>query len=80
MVAWRYEISVLVLKKFFTRSQYFSTPPTQHLPRGHVISSNSFSELALQSHHLLISVYLLQERGTNDIYLSIAGDKRSTQS
>ena len=25
MVAWRYEISLLVLKKYFTRSQYFST-------------------------------------------------------
>ena len=25
MVGWRYEISLLVLKKYFTRSQYFST-------------------------------------------------------
>ena len=25
MAAWRYEISLLALKKYFTRSQYFST-------------------------------------------------------
>ena len=68
-----------VEKIFHSFAIFFNTSNTTS-PSGHVISSNSFSELALQSHHLLISVYLLLERGTNDIYLSIAGDKRSTQS
>ena len=58
-----------VEKIFHSFAIFFNTSNTTS-PRGHVISSNSFSELALQSHHLLISVYLLQERGTNDIYLA----------
>ena len=45
MAAWRYEISLLVLKKYFTRSlrslvKYFSTLERNFVsPRGHVTSS-----------------------------------------
>ena len=47
MAAWRYEISPLVLKKYFTRLlpslvKYFSTLEEIRIvvsPRGHVISS-----------------------------------------
>ena len=43
MAPWRYEISLLVLKKYFTserseRVKYFSTLEAK-FPRGHVISS-----------------------------------------
>ena len=44
MAAWRYEISLLVLKKFFTRSlsslvKYFQHSKRNFVsPRGHVIS------------------------------------------
>ena len=47
MVAWRYEISLLVLKKYFTRSQhslvkYFSTLEEKfRISTRHVISSIS---------------------------------------
>ena len=45
MAAWRYEISLLVLKKYFTRSLRSLVKYFQHSkrnlvsPRGHVISS-----------------------------------------
>ena len=45
MVAWRYEISLLALKKYFTserseRVKYFSILEEKFVfPRGHVISS-----------------------------------------
>ena len=45
MVAWRYEISLLVLKKYFTRSlrslvKYFQHSKRNFVsPHGHVISS-----------------------------------------
>ena len=47
MVAWRYEISLLVSKKYFTRSlrslmKYFSTIEDKfRFLRGHIISSIS---------------------------------------
>ena len=47
MAAWRYEISLLELKKYFTRSlrslvKYFSTLEEKFVsPHGHVISSIS---------------------------------------
>ena len=48
MAAWRYEISLLVLKKYFTRSlrslvKYFQHSKRNFVsPHGHVISSISF--------------------------------------
>ena len=45
MTAWRFEISLLVLKKYFTRSlrslvKYFQHSKRNFVsPRGHVISS-----------------------------------------
>ena len=54
MVAWRYEISLLVLKKYFTHLllslvKYFSTLKRNFVsPRGHVISS---------IYHTLVTVY-----------------------
>ena len=45
MAAWRFEISLLVLKKYFTRSlrslvKYFQHSKRNFVsPRGHVISS-----------------------------------------
>ena len=53
MAAWRYKISLLVLKKYFTRSlrslvKYFQHSKRNFVsPRGHVISSISFQKLLL---------------------------------
>ena len=50
MATWEYEISLLVLKKYFTRSlrslvKYFQHSKRNFVsPRGHVISSISFSQ------------------------------------
>ena len=43
MAAWRYEISLLVLKKYFTRSRNIFQHSKRNSvpPRGHVISSLS---------------------------------------
>ena len=48
MAAWRYEISLLVLKKYFTRSlrlivKYFSTLEEKFRTRGHVTSSIKYN-------------------------------------
>ena len=57
MTAWRYKISLLVLKKPFTRSRrslvkYFSTLVRNFVsPRGHVISSIYVASQKLKGRH-----------------------------
>ena len=59
MAAWRFEISLLVLKKYFTRSlrslvKYFQHSNRNFVsPRGHVISSISS---VISKHFLLFSL------------------------
>ena len=61
MAAWRYEISPLVLKKYFTRSlrslvKYFSKRNFVS-PRGHVISS---------IYHLRMIIYISGNRNLEE--------------
>ena len=73
MAAWRYEISLLVLKKYFTRSLHSLVKYFQHLkrnfvsPRSHVISSIYQTSFALMpSFFMITSSFKSPSWHTND--------------